>query len=357
MNRKNVQIVIIGGGLTGLSLAYFLELKGISSLIIEARKRLGGRIYTKYNDGQAPIELGATWFGTQHTHLALLLKELGISSFKQELGNRAVYEPISTSPAQLVTLPPNNDPSYRVVGGSTKIIEALQQRVVSSQIELGQEVESIQFENSKFKLTTSTKQFESDIVISTLPPNLLSKSISILPALPKELDSLLKATHTWMGESIKVALTYKDPFWRDASSGTMFSNVGPISELYDHSNKEDNYFALKGFMNGGFHGASKELRLQYTLKQLERYYGKAVHNYLSYSEKVWRNDTCTFVDYDSYMLPHQNNGISSLRKPLFENQFFIAGSETAPSHPGYMDGAVESARIVSDLIINHIQVS
>lgn len=38
-----------------------------------------------------------------------------------------------------------------------------------------------------------------------------------------------------MGESIKVGLTYTTPFWREKSSETIFSNVGPIPEIYDHS--------------------------------------------------------------------------------------------------------------------------
>ena len=34
-----------------------------------------------------------------------------------------------------------------------------------------------------------------------------------------------------MGESIKVGLTYATPFWREKSSETIFSNVGPIPEI------------------------------------------------------------------------------------------------------------------------------
>lgn len=56
-----------------------------------------------------------------------------------------------------------------------------------------------------------------------------------------------------MGESIKVGLTYATPFWREKSSETIFSNVGPIPEMYDHSNAEETYFGLMGFLNGAYH--------------------------------------------------------------------------------------------------------
>ena len=69
--------------------------------------------------------MGATWLGKKHTHLNELLRELNIGIFEQVLGNTAIYEPISSSFPQIVTLPPNTDPSYRIKGGSTRLIESL----------------------------------------------------------------------------------------------------------------------------------------------------------------------------------------------------------------------------------------
>jgi monoamine oxidase len=51
------QIVIIGGGLSGLYAAYLLEQAGVNDyVILEARDRLGGRVHS--NQG---YDLGATW--------------------------------------------------------------------------------------------------------------------------------------------------------------------------------------------------------------------------------------------------------------------------------------------------------
>ena len=40
----NTDIVIIGGGISGLHTAYQLQKRGIDFILIEARDRLGGRI-------------------------------------------------------------------------------------------------------------------------------------------------------------------------------------------------------------------------------------------------------------------------------------------------------------------------
>ena len=50
-----------------------------------------------------------------------------------------------------------------------------------------------------------------------------------------------------MGESIKVGLTYATPLEREKSSETIFSNVGPIPEMYDHSNA----FWVNGILKWG----------------------------------------------------------------------------------------------------------
>lgn len=65
------QVIIIGGGLSGLTLAYLLERKGFEPTIIEASSRLGGRIHTVEGKLSTPLELGATWFSDSHLELLL----------------------------------------------------------------------------------------------------------------------------------------------------------------------------------------------------------------------------------------------------------------------------------------------
>ena len=212
-------------------------------------------------------------------------------------------------------------------------------------------MEQITQEEDQILITTPSAFFRAQKVVSTIPPRLLLQKIAFRPALPQELVEIGNTTHTWMGESIKVGLTFAHPFWRQSnSSGTIFSNVGPISEFYDHSNAEDDHYALKGFMNGAFHSATKDQRLELILKQLRKYYGQQVDEYLDYQERVWAKEPLTYVPYDGYILPHQNNGNAIFRQSFWDGQLWIAGSETAAQFPGYMDGAVESAEMISQLV-------
>lgn len=347
MNIIKSDIVIIGAGLTALILAYLFKNSGYNIIIIEARTRKGGRIHTATNLQNTPIAMEATWLANNHTYLNTLLKELNLDTFEQKRGKKAIYEPTSLTPHQLVTLPLNQDSSNRIKGSSSKLIERLSQSIPEENIYYNEVVSNIKEDHNALFLETNQNTFKTGIVVSTLPPYLLQSTIKIEPILPVSIQDVMEGTHTWMGESIKIGLRFETPFWRANNlSSTIFSNVGPITEFYDHCNFEDNLFALKGFLNSSYFSLSREERLSMVFKQLKKYYGDIVDTYTSYEEKVWRNNPYTYSDYHSHVLPHQNNGHTLYKQPYLGGKFYIAGAETASEFPGYMEGAVRSSYFV-----------
>ncbi len=352
MKRK--RIIIIGSGLTGLTINYLIKKnellsKNLSVTILEGRSRMGGRILTlEKTEKNQTLEMGATWFGIKHNRFLNLLDELKLDYFEQLIGYNAHYEPLSTSPPYLVNLPPNPEPSMRLQGGTASVIEKLSIYLQEGELKLSEKVKSIH-KNSQGSttVTTDTTKYEADIVISTLSPYLFYKSIFVEPNLPQALTNTAKLTHTWMGDSIKIALVFKEPFWRkDNGSGTIFSNVGPIPEMYDHCNFEDDFYALKGFFNGSYYSLTKEERLSKVLTQLEKYFGEEVNQYLFYEEAIWRNESLTFVPYEAHITPHQNNGHKVFQSAYLNNSLYLSGTETATQYSGYMEGAVRSAEFI-----------
>ena len=346
--KKNV--LIIGAGLTGLLLAYRLKKQGIPVILLEGRDRIGGRIYTHLSAQETPVEMGATWFGLKHIHLLKLLKEFGIGYFEQHTKGDAYFEPFSLAPSQKITVP-EQMPSYRIAGGSKTLIDIIRSGLGTDDIALGMPVETIKAQSDKVMVISKPSKWEADIVVSTLPPSLLFRSILFSPNISKEVNEIGLSTHTWMQDAIKTAIVYKHAFWREAElSGTLFSNVGPFSEMYDHSNKAFTKFALCGFVNGGYARLSFSERLKKVMGQLEKIFGSEVNNYIDYQECIW-NDKWTKYPETPDIFPHQNNGHPIFEKAHFENRLFISGSETAKDFPGYMDGAVQSAeRVVADIM-------
>jgi monoamine oxidase len=76
--------------------------------------------------------------------------------------------------------------------------------------------------------------------------------------------------------------------------GSVFSQAGLATEIYDHTNVEETKFALKGFLNGSANHYTFEERKQKVITQLAHYFGEEAQNYASYNDKVW-NDSFAFV--------------------------------------------------------------
>ena len=346
MIKEKADVLIIGAGLTGFTIAYLLKDQNLSVRIVEARNRVGGRIYTKKSNNKATIDLGATWIQSPHRHLLSLLKELKVEIFEQKIGSTAIYEQNSFTKGR-VNLPPNNAPSYRIKGGTMELINALAKSFDEQHLFFNQAVNSIELHPDHLRVATKTIEFEAKQVISTLPPFLFANSIQLNEPISNKVSTVMSKTHTWMGTSIKVGLVYEKPFWRSEDfTGTIFSNVGPIIEFYDHSNFQESKFALKGFVKDELASLTKEVRLDLILTQLRKYYGNQVDAYLNYEELLWKNETATYLPYLDYVMPHQNNGHEVFQNSYLNNKLFVAGSETAQHFGGYMEGAILSAKFV-----------
>ena len=339
------EIIIIGAGLTGLTIAYLLHKKGVKATIIESRDRVGGRIYTLKTETHSNLELGATWFGNKHTNLKHLLDELNIGYFQQYQEGESALVFNTMVPPHLFVTNPNNEKSYRIKNGSKAIVDSLSKAILGSII-LNQKIKQISDKGSYLEITsTNGYVYRANNVIITMPQKLLLSQILFKPELPLELVKTMKSTHTWMGDSIKFVLSYKTPFWREAGkSGMVISQIGAVTEVYDHSNYQKNEFALMGFVNQNLRSYSKEDRKSKIIEYLSKYISLEVQNYMDYKEKDWSLDNSTLTKEESDRVSiHPEYGNPVFNKKFMNDKLYIAGTETSKLFGGYMEGAVSSA--------------
>lgn len=345
----NQKIIIVGGGLSGLALAYLLSRKNIHATVLEASARLGGRIQTIKGELETPLELGATWFSDLHPNLLSLIDELGLQKFPQFSKGISLFQTKSFEPAQKFFIPETDTPSYRIAGGTQMLTDTLSRKLSYENFKLNKKVTGIkEVENELLVETSKGEKLYADKVVLCIPPQLAASQIQFSPELPKDVFTILPTVQTWMAGSIKFALEYAAPFWRkDGYSGMLYSHAGIVVEMYDHTNFEESKFGFTGFLNGGASSYSQEIRKEFVLRQLAELLGAEVLNPVAYYDKVWTDE---FISAGNQIIqrPHQNNGHPLLQKSYMNGKLFFSVTETVTEFGGYMEGAVLAATLIAE---------
>jgi len=89
--QKEVDVIIIGAGLSGLAAGWELTKHGKSFTILEARHRVGGRILTITHEGST-IDLGAQWISPHQPRIQALLKSFQIKTIPTNNKGNTVYD-------------------------------------------------------------------------------------------------------------------------------------------------------------------------------------------------------------------------------------------------------------------------
>ena len=87
--QEQVDVVVVGGGLSGLTAARRLRAGGRSVVVLEARDRVGGKMWTESVGGHR-VDLGAHWIGPTQDRIAALARELGVRTEPQHLEGKSV---------------------------------------------------------------------------------------------------------------------------------------------------------------------------------------------------------------------------------------------------------------------------
>lgn len=88
---NEADVLVVGAGMAGLSAAQFLRQAGYVVIVLEARERIGGRIWTDERLG-LPVDLGAAWIhGADGNPLSRLARDAGIDTVATDFEARALY--------------------------------------------------------------------------------------------------------------------------------------------------------------------------------------------------------------------------------------------------------------------------
>ena len=88
---KQVDVVVVGGGLSGLVAARQVARAGRRVLVVEARRRVGGRLLNHSLRDGSVIEAGGAFVGPTQDHILELASELRVPTFDEYVDGENVY--------------------------------------------------------------------------------------------------------------------------------------------------------------------------------------------------------------------------------------------------------------------------
>ncbi len=342
----DADVVVVGAGPAGLRAAGLLHAAGRSVVVLEARRRVGGRLLSAQS-GDHRVDLGATWFWPNEQRVSALVQELRIDVFEQHLDGDMMYQPL-TGP-QRVGGNQLDVRSGRFGQGAQSMPEALARLLPGDVVRLDEPVRSIRTVRHRVEVNADRSQWTAAQVILAVPPATAVASIAI-DGLDDATAALAAATPVWMGGTVKVVARYERPFWRDAGlAGAAFSHVGPLGEIHDMSGRGGMPAALFGFAQPA-RGAPSPGR-DAVLDQLTALFGPEAAEPSDLWMHDWRREPFTVAPESLGLTDYATYGHRMFDQPSLAGRLHWAATETAPDSPGHIEGALAAAERAASAVL------
>jgi monoamine oxidase len=455
--QRECEVVVVGGGFSGLAAARHLARHDTDVLLLEARDRVGGRSWTDTSPAGFRIDRGGQWIGPTQDHLAALADELGVTTFPTYTAGQGVElrNGIRTPYAGLI---PTSDPhgaadgiacmldldiasfdvpletpwtapdaaaldtmtladyfdqhleseaarailtvavkaifgaeprelsllftlfylqsgggmtnlarttggaqESRFHGGSQQLALGMAAEL-GNRVRLGAPVTTIAHSPDGVRVTARYGAAATDLVVTArraiiaMSPT-LTAALDYSPPLPESRGLLCAAMP--MGAVTKVHALYDRPFWRDDGlNGQLVSTDGALSSSFDDSPEDGSHGAIVGFIAGDdcrrMESAGPEGRRQAVLEDLARAFGPRALSAIEVVEQHWPAEAFTGGGPVALSTPGALSAHgAALRAPV--GSLHWAGTETATTWSGYLDGALSAGLRAADEVIHQLK--
>ncbi len=356
-----IGIAIIGGGLSGLSLAQRLQADQHDVAVFESRGRFGGRIATQPAEGEFRHDLGPSWMWPEfQPFLAHFIDQYGLEAYPQWNSGKSLYQHSKGQPPEAYTDYDTYAPARRITGGMCRLIEVLLPHLPPQSLKtnctLRRVIDHSAYVELCFDGESSAFNVKAQQVIVTIPPRLLAATVDFEPALDSSLCELMSSMATWMAGQAKAVVRYRRAFWRDAGFSGNAMAVYPgaaLGQIYDASSADGTQAALSGFfalpaaVRDQRRGELKTL----VVEQLVHLLGKDAAQPEEIILMDWSQEPSTATAEDQIPAPgHPQYGHAYLRQAYWDDKLYFGGTETAAGFGGYLEGALEATeRVVQSL--------
>ncbi|MGX1102812.1 MULTISPECIES: flavin monoamine oxidase family protein [Bradyrhizobium] len=395
---STIDVAIIGAGAAGLGAANALKDSGLSTIVLEARDRLGGRAHTIQAAPDVVFDVGCGWLhSADRNSFVGIARQLNFElnkdlppwreraygeAFPQAARDDFThaldefYDRIEQaaqqgrdSPASLYLEPGNRwnpmidaistyvngseldqvsildvdayedtDINWRVRRGYGALVAAYGAQVP---VALNCEVRLIDHSGKRIRIETSRGTVEADKVIVTVPTNLIAdQAIRFSPALPDKLDA---ARGLPLGLADKVTLALAEPEALPKEGNLRGATMR--TEMGTYHIRPFGQPCIEGFFGGRFarqlENAGDGAIAAHSIDEIVSFLGSDFRSKLKpLSESRWAHDPFARGSY-SHALPGHADKRAVLAAPV-DGRLFFAGEATSPEFFSTAHGARDS---------------
>ena len=341
-------ILIVGGGISGLTAAWQLQNAGLKVCLIEGRGRVGGRILTQR---EATCDLGPSWYWPGQPLIASLLNKFEIPSFEQYSKGKVLWQDAQGHVQEYPMASPMAG-ALRIQGGVGALTQRIATGISAETLRLRHVLKGLQIQENGVCAEVQSPDGELEIVAEqvalAIPPR-VAGALPFAPALPEATQQLLASTPTWMAGHAKFFALYDEPFWRELGlCGTAMSHRGPLAEIHDASAITGDGYSLFGFV--GFDAKTRTQLGEYELirmvtEQLVRIYGEKARAYKDVILKDWSTESFTAGPRDQEpQMHHPKYGLNPDLGEAWAGRLKFISSESSFTNGGLIEGALEAAQ-------------